>query len=197
MNALHAEEAAKYDRQWREDWYREKCHSLALWNDHRGLFPPVFSTAIDFGSGTGRLVKAWRAHGIDAKGVDISANAADADIAEHIVIANLWALHQTVLLPYSDVGVCADVMEHIPPEKVEDVIACIAEACAMCVFKIANFPSVGAGGQPLHLTLQPREWWERMLSQYGTVEYVPTKTHVEEYIFRVTFSPARAGTTSP
>lgn len=187
---LREREAEKYDTQWKEPWYREKCHSLTLFNEHRGLFPAKFETAIDYGSGTGRLVKAWRANGVEAKGVDISVNAADPDIAEHIYVGCMWESALLSLLPVVHVGVCADVMEHIPPEKVEDVLLFIAETCEMCVFKIANFPSVH-DGRELHLTLKPRDWWEAVLRQFGTVEFIPTRTGVEEYVFRVHFQPAR------
>ena len=79
LDDLREYEAAKYDIQWQEPWYREKCHSLTLWNEHRDLFPRDVDTAIDYGSGTGRLVKHWRTIGIEAKGVDISTKAADPD----------------------------------------------------------------------------------------------------------------------
>lgn len=180
---LRQQEAAKYDAQWQEPWYREKCHGLDLYEARRDLFPAKFATAIDFGCGTGRLVKRWRDQGINARGFDISINAADADIAPYVVLGCLWEFE---VLELFDVAVCADVMEHIPPEKVRDVIRCISRACAMCVFKIANFPSVHEGRE-LHLTLQPRGWWAEQLSEFGKVECIDFKTPTEEYVFRVTF----------
>jgi hypothetical protein len=187
LDDLREFEAAKYDIQWQEPWYREKCHGLALWAAHRNLFPDRVDTAIDYGSGTGRLVKMWRSIGIEAKGVDISTKAADPDIADHVYIGCMWESTLLSILPRFEVGICADVMEHIPPHKVEDVLTFISETCAMCVFKIANFPSVH-DGRELHLTLKPRDWWERVLSQFGTVEFIPTQTGVEEYVFRVHFN---------
>lgn len=180
---LREQEQAKYDAQWREPWYREKCHGLNLYRERRDLFPRHFATAIDFGSGSGRLVKAWRSEGIEARGFDISTQAADADVAPYIFIGCLWEF--ATIIRY-DVAVCADVMEHIPPEKVREVIRCISDACGMCVFKIANFPSVH-DGRELHLTLQPRGWWAEQLSEFGHVECIDYKTPTEEYVFRVTF----------
>ncbi len=182
---LQAQEAAKYDAQWQEPWYREKCHGLHLYLERRDLFPREFATAIDFGCGTGRLVKQWRREGIEAKGFDISTKAADPDIAQHVVVGCLWEPILASEVRF-DVAVCADVMEHIPPEKVRDVIACISRACNMCVFKIANFPSVH-DGRELHLTLQPRGWWAEQLSAFGEVEIIDYKTPTIEYVFRVTF----------
>jgi SAM-dependent methyltransferase len=178
-----AAEKAKYDAQWHEPWYRQKCHGLDLYRARRDLFPQFFTTAIDFGCGTGRLVKAWLAEGVMARGFDLSAEAPDADVLPHVQIGCLWDFETLVKF---EVAVCADVMEHIPPEKVRDVIRCIARACDMCVFKIANFPSVHEGRE-LHLTLQPRGWWAEQLSEFGEVECIEFETHTTEYVFRVTF----------
>lgn len=176
-------ERAKYDHEWTLPHYRVKNHGLDLYRERRELFPPWFPTAIDFGSGTGRLVRQWIREGINARGIDISPNAADVDVRDKILIAPLWHFN---VLERVHVGVCADVMEHIPPEYVRRVMACIGLACHMCVFKIANFPS-SDDDRILHLTLHDAAWWHRELSNWGIVEEIPHATAVDEFIFRVSF----------
>lgn len=176
-------EREKYDEQWSNAWYREKCHGLNLYEELRGVFPAQFKTAIDFGCGTGRLVKRWREEGIAAIGIDISPIAPDPDVAGWVQVEPLW---QVAEWPPVDVGVCADVMEHIPPRMVALTLDRISKACDWCLFKIANFPSEDEG-RVLHLTLHDRDWWVDELERYGVVSIVETGSPVEEYVLAVTF----------
>lgn len=182
-DVLRESEAQKYEECWADASYRERCHGLDLWRDHNYLFPQKIVSAIDFGCGTGRLVKEWARSGIEALGIDIAPNAADPEVSGHVKIACLWDFK--VAHRYQ-VGVCADVMEHIPPAKVEDVLSCISKACRMCVFKIANYPSIYKD-RMLHLSLHPEEWWLAMLQRFGEVKVIAGRHGIDEYIFQVKF----------
>ena len=177
-----ASERQKYERVWLDPSYRMRCHGLDLWRQNRDLYGATPQSAIDFGCGTGRLVKQWRAEGIAAIGVDIADTAPDEGVG--IILANLWEL---TLPQRYELGNCTDVMEHIPPEYVESTLRAIAAACERCVFKIANYPSVH-GDSLLHLTQRPRMWWAEQLSRLGNV-VVPVYDSggVEEYVFQVSF----------
>ena len=119
---------------------RVKAHGLALWESRRGIFPPVVTRAVDLGCGHGRLFARWRDEGIDGWGVDFSDHALDAGhpYRAHFIRACLWELS----LPQRfDLGVCADVMEHIPEVMVPQTLDRIAAHVDTAIFKIANFPS--------------------------------------------------------
>ena len=81
---------------------------------------------------------------------------------------NLW-------MPWPDkhwaYGYCCDVMEHIPPEKVDKVLANIMAHCGKTFFSI-SFQEDHFGrkvGHPLHLTVRPFEWWRDKLAEHGAV----------------------------
>ena len=170
-------EASKYRLVWADPSYRVKCHSLDLWNLLRGESTP--KNPIDLGCGTGRLVKAWREEGIEGVGIDIAPNAPDPDLPEDwFTISPLQSLTGCY-----DLGVCADVLEHIPPEEVDVVVERICACCDELWMKIAYFNSQ-LRGLDLHLTMKPSEWWVKIFEQWGKVEQVPFETHKKEFILR-------------
>jgi len=68
-----------------------------------------------------------------------------------------------------DYGYCADVMEHIPPDKVDAVLKNITAHCHKTFFAI-NFGPDHFGqvvGEPLHLTVQPFTWWRDKIKALG------------------------------
>jgi hypothetical protein len=58
-------------------------------------------------------------------------------------------------------GYCTDVLEHIAPENVDAVIDNCLLSCRHVFFQISTVDdAMGALiGMPLHLTVQPYEWW--------------------------------------
>lgn len=189
MDAVSVREAAKYDAAWKDRGYRVKCHSLQLWKEHREVFPSALTSAIDLGCGTARIVPVWLNAGVDAYGVDlVPSRAVDTRIyvkhSERFYAASLWDFHPGRMF---DLGVCTDVMEHIPPDRVMDALKCIGDCCRQCLFLIANFPS-RFEGQTLHLTLRDGDWWRAALwaGLGGAVEPLPYRdVHGRaKYLFR-------------
>jgi 2-polyprenyl-3-methyl-5-hydroxy-6-metoxy-1,4-benzoquinol methylase len=182
---LEARERAKYEKVWSLPQYRVANQALQLWQRHRGIFPVHPRHALDIGCGNGRLFQQWNAEGIDGHGVDFAPNALDKDHpnADKFTLQCLWADALIFGRPgMFDLGVCADVMEHIPPERVDDVIRNAATHCALVIFQIANYPSRFGD---LHLTLRNAEWWLAKLSEFGEVEQLPcAREGVNEYVFR-------------
>lgn len=123
-------------------------------------------TVIDFGCGSGRGGKrVQEITGCEVIQVDFAANCRDQDNDLPFMLADLTQ----PMSVRGDIGYCTDVMEHIPPEKVDDVIKNIMDCVERCFFKIALFPdSMGALiGHSLHLSVYPADWWAEKLSSYS------------------------------
>ena len=184
-DAIAEAERIKYDDVWRSPRYRVKAHGLALWCRRRDLFPPIVMSAVDLGCGHGRLMAQWLQEGIDAVGVDLSAAAPDPDIAERwghrLHFTSLWDL---ALGRRFQLGVCADVMEHIPEGQVARTLARVADHVDVAVFKIANHASRWLG-HDLHPTQRPADWWrERLEVAFSAVERLPFEPAGRTFLFR-------------
>lgn len=165
---IEDQERDKYNRVWTYPNYRVKSHSVNAWTRHKDiLFPKKFSTLLDIGCGTGRLIPILRQEGIDAHGVDISENAPDPHIKEFVTFS---PIHLMEFDRKFDVGICTDVMEHIPTGCVEETLERIHRYCKYVVYAIATTPS-SMFDDVLHLTVFPRHWWERQLEEFGQVLY--------------------------
>ncbi len=70
--------------------------------------------------------------------------------------------------------VCTDVLEHVEPECVENVIDDLQRVVSgFGYFRICCCPAYGAlsDGRNLHLTQEPPEWWlEKLASRFKIVE---------------------------
>lgn len=155
-------EEDKYVEMWKQPDYRNMSpadDSITEIIDELGITPGV--SVIDFGCGTGRATKKLQNHGCNVVGVDIATNARETEIP--FVKAFLWDLPAYLS---GDYGICCDVMEHIPPEKVGDVIRNIARCIEKKVYFRIDFFQDEMGaiiGQPLHLTVRPPVWWNAQL----------------------------------
>ena len=205
-------ERAKYTLAFSEPAYRIRCHGLELYRKAKGIIQQKPSSAIDIGCGTGRLFAEWNREGIDGWGLDL-VDALDAGhpYAHKLIEGCLWDWNSFEIETannysvdegaYSsdpderwtpdrlnfDLAICADVMEHIPPEHVEACLQNIAKLAKRTIFKIANYPSSFPSHPhgPLHLTLQPAEWWHEQLSKLGTANRREELEHpqIAEYVF--------------
>ncbi|TXH52540.1 MAG: DUF115 domain-containing protein [Desulfurellales bacterium] len=155
-------EEDKYTEMWGHPDYRNMSpaddHVTDI-IDRLRLSPGV--SVIDFGCGTGRATKKFQNYGCNVVGVDIATNALETEIP--FVKAILWNLPAYLS---GDYGVCCDVMEHIPTEKVGDVIRNIAQCVEKGVYFRIDFFQDEMGaiiGKPLHLTVRPPAWWKAQL----------------------------------
>ena len=117
------------------------------------LSPETGDTLIDFGCGLGRATEFFGQKGLRATGVDF-VNVLEMDVP--FVRACLWDLPDLSC----DWGFCADVMEHIPTAKVDDVAS---EAEKMFRLYSANLTrtlrdlGVEAQARPATAPWHPRE----------------------------------------
>lgn len=162
---LAERERLKYELAWTIPDY----HMMSPAAEHREtinrlLGYPTKGLLIDFGCGTGRATRAFQDQGLDVLGVDFVKAALEVNIP--FLQAVLWE----PLPPLAgDYGICCDVMEHIPPDKVVDVLGNIRASVAGPVFfSISLVPdSFGAEvGQVLHETVMPHDWWAEHLAQH-------------------------------
>lgn len=155
-------EPEKYRRVWAHSEYGR--HSPAIRMIEEIVSHIQFDKhVIDFGCGGGTATAELIERGWSATGVDFASNALSESIP--FVEANLWSLPADLR---GDVGICIDVMEHIPPEKVDAVLSCIAKAVPKCVFSICYLPDAMGVliGETLHLSVHPESWWLNKLSEH-------------------------------
>lgn len=143
---------------------------------HRG------ASVIDFGCGTGRAARDIWTLGEDLRVtmLDFAANCLDPEIARVAGSAlgqqlgvrfQVADLTLPIDLPtIADFGYCTDVMEHVAPADVDAVLRNVLVSAKRVFFAISTVPDhFGAvlDGAPLHLTVQPHEWWAEKFKAMG------------------------------
>lgn len=167
MDDIALAEREKYLAVWQRPEYRKvspgmlECdRALAVCEMKSG------QSLIDFGAGPCRAALWFQERGIDVLAIDFAPNARETDVP--FIEACLWDLPDD--LPKADFGFCTDVMEHIPAEKIDAVLANIASLTKRAAyFRIATRPDkMGPKllNQPLHMTVQGGDWWRRQVEAH-------------------------------
>jgi SAM-dependent methyltransferase len=179
----------QYDED-KDEWYlkppsedRNKRHEMFSGVQFIRKFPKHFKrfigkkgssiTLLDYGCGLGQWT--WRGYGDYPRG-----------FLGHFgeSIQSIW-LYDPAVKQFSkkpptdyrfDVVSCADVMEHVPEEHVDEVIAEIAMYCkddGCLMFAISGNIAYKqfSDGENVHCTVKPIEWWEEKIKSTGR-EYV-------------------------
>jgi hypothetical protein len=160
-------EAAKYGRLWTMPEYRQvapgETWALTFIQQAR---PARGAEVIDFGCGTGRGAVHLAVLGdLRVTMVDFVNNCLDPDVVAALATQPAFRFVKADLergpLPHAAYGYCTDVLEHIPPDKVELVLNNILTAAQHVFFSISTEPDQLGRliGEPLHLTVQPYGWW--------------------------------------
>lgn len=176
-DSLLDRERDKYRRMWQRREYRlwapgEDVAELAM----SSLGATSGDRVIDFGCGTGRPALRLQQLGMRVLAIDFADNCLDPGIdLEQFVVAPIW----NPLPVMAEWGFCTDVMEHIPPERVDQTLDAIRAATERGAFFRIDFgPDVSGRliGEALHLSVHAPEWWEEKLARrWRSVRRV--KTH--------------------
>jgi len=164
-------ERAKYATMWADPGYRVNSPGFNIAPEVWKLWRrPDSGTFRDYGAGEGKALDWFAEKGLDVDGVDL------VKLHPKVREASLWEMGDDIAP--TDYAYSADVMEHIPPERVDEVLAAIrARTLVSAAFQIATVPcSQGRKhGLNLHLTVHPRAWWQSKLADHWTeVQHFPT-----------------------
>lgn len=163
-------ERDKYRLLWATDSYRESSPGEMTVAEFLSEANPS-GLIVDFGCGTGRAAVALAKAGHSVFLVDFADNCRDPEAVDLPFLE--WDLSKRcpVSAPW---GICCDVMEHIPPEIVPDVVRNIMASAEKVFFQIstvADFFGVMIG-TPLHLSVHPASWWRDLFTRMNyRVEY--------------------------
>lgn len=176
---LANKERIKYEKMWEVQGYRR----IAPGTRHVEKAIKAFamqpgSTVIDFGTGTGRAAQLFKDAGMDVTGIDHAMNCLDSGVDIPLLVCCLWDLPDIT----ADVGYCTDVMEHIPDERIDDVLRGIAERCPVAFYAIdTGIDNCGKViGETLHVSIHPHEWWlEKLSNYYDDIKYIVHSRYTE------------------
>lgn len=169
MDELTRRERSKYERMAAQEGYGNSFELQFVNDAIAQLGIPLGGKLWDFGAGTGKCILAFRQAGIEASGFDITKDRVKPEAEGYILQTTLWDLPKDVS-PH-DCGFCSDVMEHIPTEKVDDVLKEIARLNIRGIYFTISLVQDNCGkliGEPLHLTVKPIDWWEARLKLHWT-----------------------------
>lgn len=160
-------EKKKYRAIWKHEGYRANAPALKhIGTAIEALGMKAGSDVYDFGIGTGLGALALQQAGMNVTGVDIAANCLNEGIDVPVHVSALWDFDCIPL----DFGICCDVMEHIPPEMVEQTVERIArhvnKSCYFAISMRDETKGMMLIGEKLHLTIKPAEWWHKELEKH-------------------------------
>lgn len=162
---LETREREKYTQMWCYEQYR-RCAPGEFHVERavNALGMAKGDSVIDFGCGTGRGAAKLKELGFDVTGVDFAHNCLDEGVDIKFTQACLWDMPDIS----AKWGFCTDVMEHIPTEKIEDVIRGISQRCDGAYFNISTQDDVCGSliGKKLHMTIMGAAQWEAILRKY-------------------------------
>lgn len=182
QKTLKEREREKYEQIWSHDSYRKFSPGENLVDyAFKKMGMEKLDALVDFGCGTGRSIKKFeRDYDMLCLGIDHANNCIDEGLKVSFKKACLW--EPIKLYANYKWGYCTDVMEHIPTEKVMDVIKNISQNVKRgCFFNIATRDdSMGSLiGKKLHLTIANAGAWKDLLQKHFSKVVLDRETEGE------------------
>ena len=85
-----------------------------------------------------------------------------------------------------DMTICVDVLEHVEPDKIDNVLSHIKEKTnKLCFLSICVVESHSQfdDGTNLHILVKPVEWWiEKLKEKFDIINEVSTKFHLTTWV---------------
>lgn len=165
-------ERAKYERVWSNREYARQADGEPLVDMAFDLMGCAQGDSlIDWGCGCGRPAAKFADKGLLVLGVDIAENCLDVEVRGKIFFAQRCLWKPDPILAPGKFSFCTDVLEHIPLLYLGFVMQNIlTHTRKAAFFQICVAPdSYGRTMSPpeiLHLTVQPKDWWESLLLEY-------------------------------
>lgn len=186
------EEKEKYLKCWAVDDYRKYSPGEVNLPMFLEAYPAVAEEdkaldIVDWGCGTGRASLLLLDAGFDVTLVDFASNCLDEEVSDQVVSEEASCEFNDRVNPFKFVehdlskkiklraqfGYCCDVMEHIPPDQVDDVLEVILENSRNVFFQICttedHFGKHPAINHPLHLSVHGYQWWLNKLVGHGCI----------------------------
>jgi len=152
-------------------WSRPDRWGTHSFDDARALSDQVLGVCgpgrvLDAGCGMGLLVRTLLSRGIDAVGMDVAPACVSAG---NDAAPGRFVEGSALALPFADGSfetvISTDVLEHLEERDIERAIAEMMRVARRSIFvRVSTEPDRDA---TWHLTVKPREWWERKFIDAG------------------------------
>jgi SAM-dependent methyltransferase len=161
MDLVAEHERTKYEQMWAFAEYRGDHATAHAEAAIHSLQMRAGGSVIDFGAGAGYASRHLLDSGLRVLAIDIAHNAMAPEIAARVplLVGNMWDMPVDIA---ADWGFCCDVMEHIPTERVDDVLRFVRRSTRQSTYFNIALRADGCGrliGEPLHLTVRSLDWW--------------------------------------
>mmetsp|Transcript_27472 Transcript_27472/g.60030 ORF Transcript_27472/g.60030 Transcript_27472/m.60030 type:complete len:326 (-) Transcript_27472:548-1525(-) len=166
-----------YDKTWTQGGYpSQSCWGCRFAVDV--VEKMKFHTLLDAGTGNGALVRLMREHGKSAWGIELSRAVLEKECPDMLAKGYVEPGILTNL-PYEDssfdVVFSADVLEHIHPEEVDNVVKELIRVSRRNIFMSISLKGhtklTGDDNAEAHrhTMLRPRTWWDAKFTEHGAV----------------------------
>mmetsp|Transcript_35038 Transcript_35038/g.48583 ORF Transcript_35038/g.48583 Transcript_35038/m.48583 type:complete len:326 (-) Transcript_35038:264-1241(-) len=166
-----------YDKTWTQGGYpSQSCWGCRFAVDI--IEKLKFNSVLDAGTGNGALTRLMREHGKSAWGIELSRAVLEKECPD---LLSKGFVEPGILtnLPYEDnsfdLVFSADVLEHIHPEEVDDVVKELIRVSRRHVFMSISLKghtkatSENDAEANRHTMLRPRPWWNAKFTEHGAV----------------------------
>ena len=168
MTVTAASEQAKYRKCWADPRYSYYSPGYVFFPLFKRMVRKHEGTLLDLGCGSGRVARKLYDLGFDVTLSDFVRVPLQHKETERLPFVKINIYGQWPKKNW-DWVYCCDVMEHIPPERIDKSLSNIMSHCKQAFFSICFTPDHFGGeiGETLHLTVKPFVWWRDKLREYG------------------------------